>query len=133
MLCVVDFGDERTVAKPLTEVLTFNILEKWENVIIEVQKYKKFELAGINYEPSNVISNLYTFYYVAGAMIKRSDEELYNKIKTVLEGKSESKEFTDLLFDIAVFLDTKNITKVDMRTARNKRGIEKSNEYRSYT
>lgn len=130
---MVDFSDERTVAKPLTEVLTFNILEKWENVIKEVQKYKKYDLAGIEYPITNVISTLYTFYYVAGAMIKRSDDKLYGKLKKALESKSENEEFNELLFEIAIFLDEKNITKVDMRTARSKRGIEKANEYRSYS
>ena len=130
---MVDFGDERTVAKPLTEALTFNILEKWENVIQEVQTYKKYDLAGVHYHESNVISRLYTFYYVAGAMIKRSNDDLYDKLKAALNNGSQIDSLTDLMFEIAIFLDEKNITKVDMRTARSKRGIEKANEYRSYT
>lgn len=138
----MDYEGEVEVARPLTEINSIRYLRMFDSTLLALQEYTEYDTMGAEYGLHKIKSRLHTAFTAMAAMIKRSDENLFKRIQHALAGKHEDieeesvvDEYTALqhaIFELGVLLDKKNITKVDMKTARKKRGIERANKAKGY-
>lgn len=126
-----DFLDEKQVAIPLPEFNSRIVLSMYVQLIRAREEWRSYNERGADYNTYKIISSMESLFLYTGAMMKRSDEELYKKFKAFINKPDMNKSF-EIIEDFGVFLDDKNITKMDLRTARSKRGVEVANKHKGY-
>ncbi|MCA1800681.1 MAG: hypothetical protein LC650_05255 [Actinobacteria bacterium] len=127
-----DILEDKEVAIPLPEYNAKIVLSLYYSVIKAREEWRSYEERGADGSTYKIVSTLESLFLYISPMVKRSDKELHKALLEFLKEPGDMTELFPIIMKIGDFLDEKNITKVDMRIARSKRGVEHANQAKGY-
>ena len=126
----VNNSQYQTISTPLIIDLKMSILQRWDNAIVEIGKYKKLKSIGAGADKRGVISSVYTLFMTVKSSLRASKKpDEFEKIEKVFKGDN-IEEYIETFSLIDNFLYDKNIVKFDMKGNYNRANVEASNTHK---
>ena len=120
---MVDFNSEATTTTPPQNILKLMALERFNYVLDALEAYKRLDYKKVQAHPYEVKARLYTLSALLEGMLKR---ELLPKDYLLMKKRFASDSFKEIeegFVELCVYLDKKNLTRIDTKKSYDSRMV----------